>query len=122
RQSTTRSIADQGRTIRVPVHMPDQISKRSRANPLLSGRLGRQPTGLEVADALGLPEERVRLIVEHMHRPLSLETPVGDDEGTLSQFVPDDRLPSASETAMDNQLVQKVRRLLDGLTPREAKI
>jgi RNA polymerase primary sigma factor len=123
RQAITRAIADQGRTVRVPVHMHDQISKVTKARRLLSGRLGREPTRLEVGDALGLPEKPMQLICQHMQRPLSLETPLASDEdATIGQFLVDQSRPSASDSAITNQLAEKVRKLLEGLSPREAKV
>jgi RNA polymerase primary sigma factor len=123
RQSITRAIADQGRTIRVPVHMHDQIGKVAKTRRRLAGQLGREPTAGEIAESIGLPEQRMAMIYEHMQRPISLETPVSDDEeATVGHFIADQSKTSASESAMDNQLASKVRKLLDGLTPREAKV
>jgi RNA polymerase primary sigma factor len=123
RQAITRSIADQGRTIRVPVHVHGQISKLAKTRRQLVGRLGREPTRSEVGDAVGMPEAHMQLIHEHLQRPLSLETPVGvEDDATIGQFVVDHSRPSASDSVIANQLAEKVRELLEGLTPREAKI
>jgi RNA polymerase primary sigma factor len=123
RQAITRAIADQGRTIRVPVHMHDQISKVARTTRRLVGSLGREPTRAEIAEALGIPAERMVLVYEHMRRPLSLETPLASDEdSTLGQFVVDQSNPSAFDSAMSNQLADQVRKLLDRLSPREAKV
>jgi RNA polymerase primary sigma factor len=123
RQAITRSIADQGRTIRVPVHVHDQISKLAKARRQLVGKLGREPTRLEVASAIGLPEERMRAIHEHLQLPISLETPVGgEDDATIGQFVVDHSRPSASDSVLANELAEKVRKLLGVLTTREAKV
>jgi RNA polymerase primary sigma factor len=123
RQAITRAIADQGRTIRVPVHMHDQISKVAKTGRRLTGLLGRAPTQGEIGEALGFPEQRMGLIYQHLRRPLSIETPVsGDAESTIGQFVADDSRPSPSESAMANQLADKVKKLLEGLSPREAKV
>jgi RNA polymerase primary sigma factor len=123
RQAISRSIADKGRTIRVPVHAHDQISKFAKARRQLIGQLGREPTRSEVADAIGLPGERMQVIFDHLQQPLSLETPVGgEDDATIGQFVVDHSVPSASDSVIANELVEKVRKLLDGLTPREAQV
>src|SRR5678815_40928 len=123
RQSITRAIADQARTIRVPVHMHDQISKVAKTRRRLTGVLGREPTRDEIGDALGFPDKRMGMIYQHLRRPLSLETPMaGDAESTIGQFVADDACQSPSESAMANQLAEKVKKLLDGLSPREAKV
>jgi RNA polymerase primary sigma factor len=123
RQSITRAIADQGRTIRVPVHMHDQISKVRKTRHALIRQLGREPARHEIAETLAIPEARMKLVYEHLQQPLSLETPVGaDEETTLGQHVAEPSQPLASEAAMANQLADKVRELLSGLSPREAHI
>jgi RNA polymerase primary sigma factor len=123
RQAITRAIADQARTIRVPVHMHDEISKVAKTGRRLTGVLGREPTRDEIGEALGFPEKRMGMIYQHLKRPVSIETPVGGDaESTIGQFVADDSRPSPSESAMASQLAGKVKELLDGLSPREAKV
>jgi RNA polymerase primary sigma factor len=123
RQSISRAIAEQGRTIRVPVHVHEQIGKLAKTRHQLVGRLGREPTRTEVSDQLGLAEKRLRIIQEHVQRPVSIETPIGADEDvTLAQLIPSAAQESPSDVAMENQLAEKVRELLSQLSPREAKI
>jgi len=123
RQAISRAIADQARTVRVPVHVHGQISKFMKTSRALVGRLGREPTRREVSGALGLPEEHGDLVSQHLKRSLSLEAPVaGDGEATVGQFIVDETRPSATELAIGNQMADQVRKLLHDLSPREAKV
>jgi RNA polymerase primary sigma factor len=123
RQAVTRAIADQGRTIRVPVHMGDQINKLFRIQHQLTQRLGREPTVVEMAEALEIPPLKVENIIRVARRPLSLETPIGDDEDSvLGEFIEDDEIAPPDETATNNLLRENLREVLSGLPPREVRI
>ena len=123
RQAVTRAIADQGRTIRVPVHMGDHINKLFRTQYRLTQRLGREPTVEEMAEALELPPQKVENIIRVARWPLSLETPTGDEEDSvLGDFIEDDRIASPDETATYNLLRENLRETLNGLPPREVRI
>jgi RNA polymerase primary sigma factor len=123
RQAVTRAIADQGRTIRVPVHMGDHINKLFRIQYLLTQRLGREPTVEEMAEELKLPPQKVENIIRIARWPLSLETPTGDDEASvLGDFIEDDEIAPPDETATNNLLNENLREVLNGLTPREVRI
>jgi RNA polymerase primary sigma factor len=123
RQAVTRAIADQGRTIRVPVHMGDHINKVFRAQYLLTQRLGREPTIQEMAEALEMPPQKVENIIKIARRPLSLELPTGDeDESVLGDFIEDDEITPPDEAATFNLLRENLREVLNGLPPREVRI
>ena len=123
RQAVTRAIADQGRTIRVPVHMGDQINKLLRMQHQLTQRLGRDPSIDELADALGVPPKKVENMIQVARLPLSLETPTDDDEdATLADFIPDHEGPVPDETATYNILKEHLASVLEGLPPREVRI
>ena len=123
RQAVTRAIADQGRTIRVPVHMGDQINKLFRIQYLLTQRLGREPTVEEMADMLEVPPQKVENLIRVARRPLSLETPTGDEEeSVLGDFIEDDEITPPDETATYNLLRENLREVLNGLPPREVRI
>jgi RNA polymerase primary sigma factor len=123
RQAVTRAIADQGRTIRVPVHMGDQINKLFRIQYLLTQRLGREPTVEEMADILEVPPQKVENLIRVARRPLSLETPTGDEEDSvLGDFIEDDEITPPDETATYNLLRENLREVLNGLPPREVRI
>ena len=123
RQAVTRAIADQGRTIRVPVHMGDQINKFLRAQHQLTQRLGHEPTVAEVAEALEVPSLKVQDIIQIARRPLSLETPIGDEEDSvLGDFIEDDQIAPPDEAATKNLLRENLREVLNELPPREARI
>ena len=123
RQAVTRAIADQGRTIRVPVHMNDQINKFLRVQHQLTQRLGHEPTVEEMADELKMPPLKVQNIIQAARRPLSLETPVGDEEdAVLGDFIEDDESALPDETAINNLLRENLREVLSDLPPREARI
>ena len=123
RQAVTRAIADQGRTIRVPVHMGDQINKLLRMQHQLIQRLGRDPGIDELADALGVTPKKVENMIQVARRPLSLETPTDDEEdSTLADFIRDNESPIPDETATYNILKEHLASVLEGLPPREVRI
>lgn len=123
RQAVTRAIADQGRTIRVPVHMYEQINQLARAVRKLVQELGREPTTEEIAEEMGIPPSKVEQIIRVSQRPLSLETPVGEEEDSfLGDFIEDNSSPSPTETATQSLLREQLEEILKSLHPREAKI
>jgi len=123
RQAVTRAIADQGRTIRVPVHMGDQINKLLRMQHQLTQQLGRAPVVDELADALDVPPQKVEYMIRVARRPLSLETPTDDEEDSvLGDFIPDDDMPAPDDSATHNLLKEHIYSVLDGLPPREVRI
>ena len=123
RQAVTRAIADQGRTIRVPVHMGDQINKLLRVQHQLTQRLGREPSVEELAEALDVPPKKVENMVQVARRPLSLETPTDDEEDSvLGDFIEDDEAPPPDDTATYNLLKEHLGEVLNGLPPREVRI
>ena len=123
RQAVTRAIADQGRTIRVPVHMGDHINKVFRIQYLLTQRLGREPTIEEMAEALELPPQKVENIIKVARRPLSLELPTGDEEDSvLGDFIEDEEITPPDEAATYNLLRENLSEVLNGLPPREGRI
>ncbi|MBO9367600.1 MAG: sigma-70 family RNA polymerase sigma factor [Chloroflexi bacterium] len=123
RQAVTRAIADQGRTIRVPVHMGDQINKLLRVQHQLTQKLGREPTVEELAEALGVPPRKVENMIQVARRPLSLETPTDDEEDSvLGDFIEDEEAPPPDETATYNLLREQLNEILSTLPPREVRI
>ena len=123
RQTITRAIADQARTIRVPVHMSDRIRKTYKATHDLEQRLGRVPTPEEVAAELGLDLQKVLWILQVSWLPLSLESPVGDDEDSeLGMFIEDELTPTPMQSVYQSMLREKIDEVLGTLTPREARI
>ena len=123
RQAVTRAIADQGRTIRVPVHMGDQINKLLRIQHQLTQRLGRDPSVEELAVALEVTPHKVENMIQVARRPLSLETPTDDEEDSvLGDFIQDDEFPAPDDTATYNLLREHLESVLDGLPPREVRI
>ena len=123
RQAVTRAIADQGRTIRVPVHMGDQINKLLRVQHQLTQRLGREPSVDELADALEVPPKKVENMIQVARRPLSLETPTDDEEDSvLGDFIEDDEAPPPDDTATYNLLREHLGEVMNGLPPREVRI
>ncbi len=123
RQAVTRAIADQGRTIRVPVHMGDQINKLLRTQHQLTQRLGREPTVDELAQALEVPAKKVENMIQVARRPLSLETPTDDEEDSvLGDFIQDFEAPAPDDTATFNLLRDHLAEVLDSLPPREVRI
>lgn len=123
RQAVTRAIADQGRTIRVPVHMGDQINKLLRIQHQLTQRLGREPTVDELAETLEVPPKKIENMIQVARRPLSLETPTDDEEDSmLGDFIEDDEAPPPDDTATYNLLKEHLVTVLDSLPPREVRI
>ena len=123
RQTISRAISDQGRTIRVPVHMIDRIRQLYKANHALEQKLGRQPTIEELAEHIDLPVQRVQWIMKVSWQPLSLESPVGDEEDSeLGQFIEDDVSPTPLQSAYQSMLKDKLEEILSTLSPREARV
>lgn len=123
RQAVTRAIADQGRTIRVPVHMGDQINKLLRIQHQLTQRLGRDPSVEELAVALEVHPKKVENMIQVARRPLSLETPTDDEEDSvLGDFIQDYEAPAPDDSATYNLLREHLGEVLDGLPPREVRI
>ena len=123
RQAVTRAIADQGRTIRVPVHMGDQINKLLRVQHQLTQRLGRDPSVEELANALEVNPQKVENMIQVARRPLSLETPTDDEEDSvLGDFIQDEEVPAPDDTATYNLLREHLDTVLNGLPPREVRI
>jgi RNA polymerase primary sigma factor len=123
RQAVTRAIADQGRTIRVPVHMGDQINKMLRVSHQLTQELGRDPTIEELGDALSVTPKKVESIIQIARRPLSLETPTDEEEDSvLGDFIEDEDSPEPVEIATHNLLREQIAEVLNGLPPREVRI
>jgi RNA polymerase primary sigma factor len=123
RQAVTRAIADQGRTIRVPVHMGDQINKLLRVQHQLTQQLGREPSVEELANALEVPPKKIENMIQVARRPLSLETPTDDEEDSvLGDFIEDDEAAPPDETATYNLLREHLSEVLNGLPPREVRI
>ncbi len=123
RQAITRAIADQARTIRIPVHMVETINKLVRVSRQLVQELGREPTPEELAKELNMPVEKVREISKISQEPVSLETPIGEEEDShLGDFIPDDDAPAPSEAASFVLLKEQLSDVLKTLTPREAKV
>jgi len=123
RQAVTRAIADQGRTIRVPVHMGDQINKLLRTQHQLTQRLGREPTIEELARELGIPPKKVEYMMQVARHPLSLEMPTDDDEkSVLGDFIKDEDAQAPDENAIQALLREHLERLLTNLPPREVRI
>jgi RNA polymerase primary sigma factor len=123
RQAVTRAIADQGRTIRVPVHMGDQINKLLRVQHQLTQRLGREPSVEELAEALDVPPKKVENMIQVARRPLSLETPTDDEEDSvLGDFIEDDEATPPDESATYNLLREHLKEVLNTLPPREVRI
>ena len=123
RQAITRAIADQARTIRIPVHMVETINKLIRVSRQLLQELGREPTPEEIAAELDMPVERVREILKISQEPVSLETPIGEEEDShLGDFIQDDNVPVPAEAAAQTLLKEQLDEVLDTLTEREQKV
>ena len=123
RQSISRAIADQGRTIRVPVHMYESLQKLTRTSRSLLQEYGREPTPEELAETTGIPVEKVRAVMKIAREPISLETPVGNDgESHVGEFIPDDAAMPPDEAYAQMRFNDQTRQLLKTLTPREEKI
>jgi RNA polymerase primary sigma factor len=130
RQAITRSIADQARTIRIPVHMIETINKLSRISRQMLQEMGREPTPEELGEKMEMPEDKVRRVLKIAKEPISMETPIGDDEDSnLGDFLDSDSnlgegasVGAPVETATDEGLQEATRGVLSGLTAREAKV
>ena len=123
RQAITRAIADQARTIRIPVHMVETINRLMRNSRHLLQTLGREPTPEEIAAEMEIPVEKVRDILKISQDPISLETPVGEeDDSNVGNFIPDDDAPSPSDQAADVLLKEQIEEVMETLTPREARV
>ncbi len=123
RQAITRAIADQARTIRIPVHMVETINKVKKASSQLLHQNGREPTPEEIAEYLDMPDEKVREILRIAQEPVSLETPIGEEEDShLGNFIPDEDAVAPEEAASMSLLKEQLNEVLKTLTPREAKV
>ena len=123
RQAITRSIADQARTIRIPVHMVETINKLIRVSRQLLQEEGREPTPDEIAAEMGISVEKVREILKISQEPVSLETPIGEEEDShLGDFIPDDDAPAPAEAAAFSMLKEQLVDVLGTLTEREQKV
>lgn len=123
RQAITRSIADQARTIRIPVHMVEMINKLIRVSRTLLQQLGREPTPEEISKEMGISVEKVREIQKIAQEPVSLETPIGEEEDShLGDFIPDDDVPAPAEAAAFSMLKEQLVEVLGTLTDREQKV
>ena len=123
RQAITRAIADQARTIRIPVHMVETINKLIRVSRQLLQELGREPTPEEIAKEMNMPEDRVREILKISQEPVSLETPIGEEEDShLGDFIQDDNVPVPADAAAFTLLKEQLVEVLDTLTDREQKV
>ncbi|MWN06388.1 RNA polymerase sigma factor RpoD [Gilliamella sp. Pas-s95] len=123
RQAITRSIADQARTIRIPVHMIETINKLNRISRQMLQEIGREPTPEELSERMQMPEDKIRKVLKIAKEPISMETPVGDDEDShLGDFIEDTALEQPLDAATSESLRSATRDILSGLTPREAKV
>jgi RNA polymerase primary sigma factor len=123
RQAITRSIADQARTIRIPVHMIETINKLNRISRQMLQEMGREPTPEELGERMDMPEDKVRKVLKIAKEPISMETPIGDDEdSSLGDFIEDVTIASPVESATEEGLTEATREVLGGLTAREAKV
>ncbi len=123
RQAITRAIADQARTIRIPVHMVETINRLMRVSRHLLQTMGREPTPEEIAAEMEIPVDKVRDILKISQDPISLETPVGEeDDSSVGNFIPDDDAPSPSDQAADVLLKEQIEEVMETLTPREARV
>ncbi len=123
RQAITRAIADQARTIRIPVHMVETINKVKKVSSQLLHQNGREPGADEIAEELDIPVEKVREIMRVAQEPVSLETPIGEEEDShLGDFIPDDEAPAPADAASHTLLKETLDSVLDSLTPREEKV
>ncbi len=123
RQAITRAIADQARTIRIPVHMIETINKLIRTQRYLVQELGREPTPEEIGDKMDMPADKVRKILKIAKEPISLETPIGEEEDShLGDFIEDKNIPSPGENVITNSLQEQTRKVLATLTPREERV
>ncbi len=123
RQAITRSIADQARTIRIPVHMIETINKLNRIQRQLLQKMGREPTPEELAEEMEMPEDKIRKVMKIAKEPISMETPIGDDEdSSLGDFIEDSNILSPADSADQEGMSETVREMLNTLTAREAKV
>jgi RNA polymerase primary sigma factor len=123
RQAITRSIADQARTIRIPVHMIETINKLNRISRQMLQEMGREPTPEELAERMLMPEDKIRKVLKIAKEPISMETPIGDDEDShLGDFIEDTVISSPADSATTAGLREATRRILSTLTAREAKV
>ncbi|HEH8648440.1 TPA: RNA polymerase sigma factor RpoD [Pseudomonas aeruginosa] len=123
RQAITRSIADQARTIRIPVHMIETINKLNRISRQMLQEMGREPTPEELGERMDMPEDKIRKVLKIAKEPISMETPIGDDEDShLGDFIEDSTMQSPIEMATSESLKESTRKVLAGLTAREAKV
>ncbi|MGM0552996.1 MAG: RNA polymerase sigma factor RpoD [Pseudomonadota bacterium] len=123
RQAITRSIADQARTIRIPVHMIETINKLNRVSRQMLQEMGREATPEELAERMEMPEDKIRKVLKISKEPISMETPIGDDEDShLGDFIEDEKVASPSDSAARESLSEATREILSTLTPREAKV
>ena len=123
RQAITRSIADQARTIRIPVHMIETINKLNRVFRQMLQEMGREPTPEELAEKMDMPEDKIRKVLKIAKEPISMETPIGDDEDShLGDFIEDNNILSPIESATGESLRESTKDILSTLTPREAKV
>src|SRR5207244_6696298 len=123
RQAITRAIADQARTIRIPVHMVETINKLMRTARLLVQDMGREPTPEEIGERMDLSADKVRRVMKIAKEPISLETPIGEEEdSTVGDFIEDQTMPSPAEAVMGLHLQDKTRKVLATLTPREEQV
>ncbi len=123
RQAITRAIADQARTIRIPVHMVETINKLIRVSRQLLQELGREPSPEEISEEMDMPVERVREIIKISQEPVSLETPIGEEEDShLGDFIQDDNVPVPAEAAANTLLKEQLTEVLETLTEREQKV
>lgn len=123
RQAITRAIADQARTIRIPVHMVETINKLIRVNRQLAQELGRDPTPAEIAKEMGISESKVREIIKIAQEPVSLETPIGEEEDShFGDFIEDENAPAPAEVASNAMMREQLQEVLHTLTPREEKV
>ncbi|MCI9575788.1 MAG: RNA polymerase sigma factor RpoD [Clostridiales bacterium] len=123
RQAITRAIADQARTIRIPVHMVETINKVKKVSSQLLHTNGHEPTADEISDELDMPVDKVREIMRVAQEPVSLETPIGEEEDShLGDFIPDDDAPAPADAASHTLLKEQLAEVLDTLTPREEKV
>lgn len=123
RQSITRAVADQARTIRIPVHMVETINRVSRTSRALVQTLGREPTLAEISREVGIPEDRIAEVIKISQDPVSLETPVGEeDDSHLGDFIPDQIVKEPAESASFNMLREQLNEVMQTLSPRECKV
>jgi RNA polymerase primary sigma factor len=122
RQAITRAIADQSRTIRIPVHMAETLNKINKIKRVFVQENGREPTVAELSKELGMDEAKIKNVIGISRDPISLETPIGDDDAYLKDFIENEKETSPADTVSNNDLKELVREVLDTLSPREAKV